>query len=164
MVLLHYQILWFRRLVLNGCVNEAPQTVPFDCAAFFADDSGQAAVSKSVLCCFNRCLETKKRLFASIPLPDAKRHMRHSICRSGRLSHNVYRLYTYRLFLETVPTPFPMLCEVGTNHIPNIPAPPPCLPAASPCIFSLTLMLTSKNFATHRSMHTDSPLFRSPSR
>lgn len=45
-----------------------------------------------------------------------------------------------------------------------IPIPPPCLLAASPCIFSLTLILTSKNLPTHRSRHTDSPLFRSPSR
>lgn len=50
-------------------------------------------------------------------------------------------------------------------HMPNMPPPPPaCLPAASPCIFSLTLILTSKNLATHRSRQTDSPLLRSPSR
>ena len=42
--------------------------------------------------------------------------------------------------------------------------PPPCLWFASPCIFSETLMFTSKNFATHRSRQTDSPLFSSPSR
>lgn len=41
------------------------------------------------------------------------------------------------------------------------PAPRPC---ASPCIFSLTLTLTSKNFATQRSRQTDSPLLRSASR
>jgi hypothetical protein len=46
---------------------------------------------------------------------------------------------------------------------PNMPA-PPCLPWASPCIFSLTLTLTSKNLDTQRSRHTDSPLFRSASR
>ena len=50
------------------------------------------------------------------------------------------------------------------HHMPNMPPPPACLPAASPCIFSLTLTLTSKNFATHRSRQTDSPLLRSPSR
>lgn len=44
------------------------------------------------------------------------------------------------------------------------PIPPPCLCAASPCIFSETLMLTSKNLATQRSRQTDSPLFRSASR
>lgn len=53
---------------------------------------------------------------------------------------------------------------------PNIPppAPPPGLApplvAASPCIFSETLTFTSKNLATHRSRHTDSPLFKSDSR
>lgn len=40
----------------------------------------------------------------------------------------------------------------------------PCLPCASPCIFSLTLTLTSKNLDTQRSRQTDSPLFRSASR
>jgi hypothetical protein len=40
----------------------------------------------------------------------------------------------------------------------------PCPPWASPCIFSLTLTLTSKNLETQRSRHTDSPLFRSASR
>lgn len=54
-------------------------------------------------------------------------------------------------------------------HIPPNPPiglPPPAGPlcAASPCIFSLTLRFTSKNFPTHRSRHTLSPLFRSPSR
>ena len=44
----------------------------------------------------------------------------------------------------------------------NPPAPP--RPCASPCIFSLTLTLTSKNLATHRSRHTLSPLLRSASR
>jgi len=51
-------------------------------------------------------------------------------------------------------------------YIPNIPPPippPPCLPAASLCIFSDTFMFTSKNLATHRSMQTLSALFRSGS-
>lgn len=48
--------------------------------------------------------------------------------------------------------------------MPNPPPIPPCLAAASPCIFSLTLMLTSKNLETQRSRQTDSPLFNSPSR
>lgn len=43
-------------------------------------------------------------------------------------------------------------------------SPCPCLVAASPCIFSLTFICTSKNLETHRSKHTDSPLLRSPSR
>ena len=54
-----------------------------------------------------------------------------------------------------------------SSHIPNplIPPPPaPPLCAASPCIFSLTFKLTSKNLLTHRSKHTLSPLLRSPSR
>lgn len=42
--------------------------------------------------------------------------------------------------------------------------PCPCRMAASPCIFSLTFICTSKNLETHRSKHTDSPLLRSPSR
>lgn len=42
--------------------------------------------------------------------------------------------------------------------------PCPCRIAASPCIFSLTFIWTSKNLETHRSKHTDSPLLRSPSR
>jgi hypothetical protein len=42
--------------------------------------------------------------------------------------------------------------------------PPPCFAAASPCIFSETLTLTSKNLLTQRSRHTDSPLLRSASR
>jgi hypothetical protein len=47
---------------------------------------------------------------------------------------------------------------------PNMPPPPPCFPCASPCIFSLTLTLTSKNLDTQRSRQTDSPLLRSASR
>jgi len=56
--------------------------------------------------------------------------------------------------------------DVSFLYIPNIPPPPPpaCRPAASPCIFSDTLTLTSKNLATHRSRHTLSPLFKSASR
>jgi hypothetical protein len=50
------------------------------------------------------------------------------------------------------------------NHIPNMPPPLPCLAEASPCIFSDTFMLTSKNLATHRSRQTLSPLLRSASR
>ena len=53
------------------------------------------------------------------------------------------------------------------SHIPNPPIPPPPAPpfcAASPCIFSLTLRLTSKNLLTQRSRHTLSPLLRSGSR
>ena len=42
--------------------------------------------------------------------------------------------------------------------------PPPCFAAASPCIFSETLTLTSKNLLTQRSRQTDSPLLRSASR
>jgi hypothetical protein len=53
---------------------------------------------------------------------------------------------------------------LASTYTPNIPPPPPCLFCASPCIFSLTLTLTSKNFATQRSRHTDSPLLRSDSR
>lgn len=51
-------------------------------------------------------------------------------------------------------------------HIPNPPIAPPPAPfcAASPCIFSLTLRLTSKNLLTQRSRHTLSPLLRSGSR
>ena len=51
-------------------------------------------------------------------------------------------------------------------HIPNPPIAPPPVPfcAASPCIFSLTFRLTSKNLLTHRSRHTLSPLLRSASR
>lgn len=51
-------------------------------------------------------------------------------------------------------------------HIPNPPIAPPPAPfwAASPCIFSLTFRLTSKNLLTHRSRHTLSPLLRSGSR
>jgi hypothetical protein len=49
-------------------------------------------------------------------------------------------------------------------YMPPKPPTPPCLPAASPCIFSETLMLTSKNLPTQRSRQTDSPLLRSPSR
>ena len=43
--------------------------------------------------------------------------------------------------------------------------PPGPAPAAAPtaCIFSPTLLLTSKNLATQRSMQTLSPLLRSPS-
>ena len=54
-----------------------------------------------------------------------------------------------------------------SSHIPKPPIPPPLAPplcAASPCIFSLTFRLTSKNLLTHRSKHTLSPLLRSPSR
>ena len=50
--------------------------------------------------------------------------------------------------------------------MPNPPIAPPPVPfcAASPCIFSLTFRLTSKNLLTHRSRHTLSPLLRSASR
>lgn len=61
-------------------------------------------------------------------------------------------------------TPYASHLHHTDNHIPKPPIPPPCRPAASPCIFSLTLTLTSKNFETQRSKHTDSPLLRSASR
>lgn len=50
------------------------------------------------------------------------------------------------------------------NIDPPPPIAPPCLCCASPCIFSDTFTFTSKNLATQRSRHTDSPLLRSASR
>jgi len=58
---------------------------------------------------------------------------------------------------------FDLCGQVAFYAPPNI-APPPPRPCASPCIFSLTFTLTSKNLATQRSRQTDSPLFRSASR
>lgn len=62
------------------------------------------------------------------------------------------------------PAPKSLVYTARFHYAPNMPAPPPCLPCASPCIFSLTLTLTSKNLATQRSRQTDSPLLRSGSR
>jgi len=72
------------------------------------------------------------------------------------------------------PRGLPMLLSFSISRIhcsillyippPNMPPPPPCFPCASPCIFSLTLTLTSKNLDTQRSRQTDSPLLRSASR
>lgn len=61
----------------------------------------------------------------------------------------------------SIPSIHPL--SLSPSHIPNIP-PPPLLFCASPCIFSLTLTLTSKNLDTQRSRQTDSPLLRSGSR
>lgn len=58
--------------------------------------------------------------------------------------------------------PYSILLYIPPPNMP--PPPPPCFPCASPCIFSLTLTLTSKNLDTQRSRQTDSPLLRSASR
>jgi hypothetical protein len=60
--------------------------------------------------------------------------------------------------------PFPGMIALYTPNMPPPPPPPACAPCAALCIFSLTFIFTSKNLATHRSMHTLSPLFRSASR
>ena len=66
--------------------------------------------------------------------------------------------YSTHLFYPLIIPQNPPLTK--TPYAPNG-FPPPC---ASPCIFSLTLTLTSKNLLTHRSKHTLSPLFKSASR
>ena len=70
--------------------------------------------------------------------------------------------YEIRQSREIVDPHIPIIISEGI-YMPNPPI-PPCLAAASPCIFSLTLMLTSKNLETQRSRQTDSPLLSSPSR
>lgn len=58
----------------------------------------------------------------------------------------------------------PITYSNACSHIPNPLPEPVCFTAASPCIFSLTFIFTSKNLETHRSKQTDSPLLRSDSR
>ena len=64
------------------------------------------------------------------------------------------------------PIPFPPISTHASYMPPNpIPPPPPApLATASACSKSDIFICTSKNLDAHRSMHTPSPLFSSPSR
>lgn len=76
-------------------------------------------------------------------------------------------LFFSRISTIGPPSPWTLLSNLTPSHIPNNPPPPPpppCLIAASPCIFSDTFILISKNLLTHLSRQTDSPLLSSPSR